>query len=164
MAEVVVRLSLASDARSVRRLRLEALRDNPTAFGSRYEEVKRWSPSQWEEMAAAPSTYLAEVRGRAVGTVRGGYNDRDEPGTDRRWLWGMFVSPEARGGPVGPALVARVVQWARDDAGSSLHLLVATTNGRAEAFYRKQGFVATGNVTPHETRENLWFNEMRHPL
>ncbi len=163
MAGVVIRPSVIVDADVVRDLRLEALRDNAAAFRSRYEDLQYWTRSQWEALAAAPATYLAEVDGRVVGHVRGGLGDPDED-QQRRWLYGMFVVLAFRGGLVGPALVDRVLTWARDDGGASLFLNVATSNGRAEAFYRKMGFAPTGLVTPHETREQLWFTEMSRPL
>ncbi|KAA0943005.1 GNAT family N-acetyltransferase [Streptomyces apricus] len=61
----------------------------------------------------------------------------------------VFVRPEARGRGLTERLFAHGLRWARDVAGvDRVRLFVDERNGRAEAFYRKFGFVPTGKSVP----------------
>ena len=132
-----------SDASLLRAIRLEALADSPQAYGSSYEETSAWSNRHWRALCRQWNYYLAEHEGRVVGVASGGTNDV-HPGT--RWLYGMYLSPSARGTGVAQQLVEAVESWARDEGVDSLFLHVAEPMARARAFYEKEGFVLTGEV------------------
>lgn len=58
-------------------------------------------------------------------------------------LWALFVSPEATGRGIGPALLAQAVGQAR--AAGLTELRLATAPGtRAERLYRRTGWAETG--------------------
>lgn len=137
-----VRRAGVRDAALLRAIRLESLRDTPEAYGSTYEDSARWTPRQWRTVAARWNYYLAERGGAVVGMASGGFNDA-HPGT--HWLYGMFVTPSARGTGVAAQLVEAVSAWARADGASALHLHVTESVSRARAFYEKVGFHATGD-------------------
>ena len=141
MSDVIVRRAGVADWAALRDIRLESLRDTPDAYGSTFEESRRWRESRWRTVASQWVYYLAERDGRVVGMNSGGVNDR-HPGT--RWMYGMYVTPDERGGVVATALVDAVAQWARDEGVGALYLHVTTAVPRARAFYDKSGFVATG--------------------
>ena len=132
-----------SDASLLRAIRLEALADSPQAYGSSYEETSAWSNRHWRALCRQWNYYLAEHEGRVVGVASGGTNNV-HPGT--RWLYGMYLSPSARGTGVAQQLVEAVESWARDEGVDSLFLHVAEPMARARAFYEKEGFVLTGEV------------------
>jgi len=138
-----VRRCRVSDASLLRAIRLEALADSPQAYGSSYEETSAWSNRHWRALCRQWNYYLAEHEGRVVGVASGGTNNV-HPGT--RWLYGMYLSPSARGTGVAQQLVEAVESWARDEGVDSLFLHVAEPMARARAFYEKEGFVLTGEV------------------
>lgn len=136
-----LRPSTRRDWRALRDLRLEALRDTPSAYGSTYAESKRRSWREWKEFASSANSFVAERESRFVAMARGGWNE-ERPGT--AWLYGMYVTPAERGTGLAERLVERVVQWARSEGFDALYLQVGAAEARARAFYRKVGFVETG--------------------
>jgi GNAT superfamily N-acetyltransferase len=128
---------------ALRSIRLEALLDSPQAYGSTYQECLAWTNRRWRNVCRDWNYYLAERSERVVGVVSGGVNDR-HPGT--LWLYGMYVTPRARGTGIAEQLVEVVVEWARDQGVSALHLQVAAPMIHARAFYERAGFRATGDV------------------
>lgn len=156
-----VRPGTTSDAMALRDIRLEALADSPEAFGDTYERCVAWDDEQWTRCAEEWNFYLAERGGRVVGMARGEVHD-ERPNT--RWLFAMYVSPQARGTTVARELVDAVGAWALAEGVDALHLYVSSSMSRAKAFYAKCGFAPTGHSVsggPEDPRE---FLEMRRPL
>jgi GNAT superfamily N-acetyltransferase len=159
--ELVVRRTTGDDWIALRAIRLEALADTPDAYGSTYEGTVTFPTRRWKTMAGEHRYFLAERDGVVLGMVSGGFNDQ-HPGT--HWLYGMYVTPEARGTEVGPSLVNAVIAWATGDGASELYLHVTTSVERARAFYRKMGFVETGERFSMERNRVLELITMRRSL
>lgn len=138
-----VRRVTSSDAEALRTIRLEALLDTPQAYGATYEELKDWPDERWEMICRRPNYFVAEYDGRVVGIVSGGRNEQF-PGT--RWLYGIYVTPFARGTGTAAQLVGAVEQWARGEGVNRLYLHVAEPVARARAFYERIGFRLTGET------------------
>lgn len=138
---LVVRRAETDDWPKLRAIRLEALSDSPEAFGSTYGVALKLSNYQWRAMVERSLYFLAERDGNVVGMVSGGLNDR-HPGT--HWLYGMFVTPSARGTNTASLLVDAVVEWARSEGATELYLHVTSIAQRARGFYARVGFVLTG--------------------
>ncbi|WP_262850774.1 GNAT family N-acetyltransferase [Mumia quercus] len=155
------------DWEQVRDLRLRALKDTPIAYGERYGDAVRLDEAEWRTRAARGDAQDSvqvvarltdgEAAGRWVGTMAafvsrglppylpGAVEEPDAPRQAN--LVGVFVDPQVRGRGAGvaEALLDAVVAWARDEQGlDRLHLHVHEDNPRAAAFYRRYGFVATG--------------------
>ena len=143
MTEASVSVARADESRwrDVRAIRLEALADTPDAYGSTLADAEARPEQYWRAMAARANTFLADDGGRVVGMASGGTNDH-ESGTG--WLYAMYVTPTHRGTAAAPRLVDAVCDWARANGYDRLFLNVAATVGRAQAFYGRVGFVATG--------------------
>ncbi|MDE3107888.1 MAG: GNAT family N-acetyltransferase [Acidobacteriota bacterium] len=137
-----VRAATRRDWRELRALRLEALLDTPEAFGSTYAESLRRTRRQWKMMARDFNYYVAHDGATFLGMASGGRHD-DFPGT--AWLYGMYVTPEARGTRVASELVGAVASWARASGYGALYLHVGAQVARARRFYRRVGFVETGD-------------------
>ena len=137
----LVRSASVRDAKALRNIRLEALADTPEAYGSTYEESVKWSKLKWRWIAKSWNYYLGECDGVVCGMASGGTNE-DHPGT--WWLYGMYVTPSARGSGVADLLVERVSSWARAQGASELFLHVTASVVRARAFYAKMGFRENG--------------------
>jgi ribosomal protein S18 acetylase RimI-like enzyme len=58
-------------------------------------------------------------------------------------LWGMYITPEARGSGLAAALVDTLLEYARKEV-EQVQLTVAGTNPRARRFYQRIGFVEYG--------------------
>ena len=110
---VEVRRVRADEWEAVRDVRLRALADAPSAFGTRHEDAARRPDDWWREWTARgaagdrQATFLAWDGERPVGIVASFVED------GRRWLIQMWSDPSVRGRGVGAALVEAVVEHAR---------------------------------------------------
>jgi ribosomal protein S18 acetylase RimI-like enzyme len=127
----------------VRDVRIRALADAPSAFGSRLEEEQDRPESVWraslERQAAA--TFLAIDGDETVGLVRTFVEPEDVTTAE---LVSMWVAPHTRGQGVGRQLVAAVVEWARHHDATSVQLWVTETNAPARRLYESCGFILSG--------------------
>lgn len=139
-----VRRLSTMDAAGYRDLRLGGLRAHPEAFGA-----------SWEEEAAQPLAWFADRLDQnvvfgggpvATSTLRGvvGFYVSDNAKQRHKGvLWGMFVQPEARGTGLGPSLVARVLEHAKQTV-EEVRLTVTATNTAAIRLYERAGFEGYG--------------------
>jgi GNAT superfamily N-acetyltransferase len=144
---VLVRETVADDWQALRDIRLEALRDAPTAFGSTYEQETERGEAHWRDRIARGGTFLAfvpEVSATEPSGLIGGY--QEDPVTVE--LVSMYVRPRARGRGVGEALVAAVIDWAGQRNAAAVRLWVTETNTPALALYERCGFALTGERQP----------------
>ncbi|HJZ25572.1 MAG TPA: GNAT family N-acetyltransferase [Streptosporangiaceae bacterium] len=140
---VLVREPVVEDWQALRDIRLEALRDVPTAFGSTYEREVVRGETHWRDRISRGGTFLAylpELSASEPAGLIGGY--QEDPATVE--LVSMYVRPRARGRGVGEALVATVIDWATAKQATTVHLWVTETNAPARALYERCGFALTG--------------------
>ena len=140
---VLVREPVVEDWQALRDIRLEALRDVPTAFGSTYEREVVCGETHWRDRISRGGTFLAylpELSASEPAGLIGGY--QEDPATVE--LVSMYVRPRARGRGVGEALVATVIDWATAKQATTVHLWVTETNAPARALYERCGFALTG--------------------
>ncbi len=144
---MLVRRLTPSDATAYQSLRLAALRECPSAFGSSYEEecdtpltviAERLSPESGRNMFGAfNETQL-------VGTIGVG-RETARKHSHKGFIWGMYVVPGFRNHRVGRKLVAHAVQFAGSMQGlRQLTLSVNATNAAAIALYEAMGFRSFG--------------------
>lgn len=135
-----------ADAAAFQALRLEALRTEPKAFGSSAEEeAERTLQDVAERLGAPDVVVLGAYRGAtlvgSVGLLRHAHRKERH----KALLWGMYVTPGARGTGTGRRLVAAALEHARAmPALRQVHLAVGTYNRAAIALYEGQGFAAYG--------------------
>jgi GNAT superfamily N-acetyltransferase len=160
---VLVREAVMDDWQALRDIRLEALRDAPTAFGSTYEREALRGEQRWRGWAARGGTFLAyvpEVSASEPAGLIGGY--QEDPVTVE--LVSMYVRPRARGRGVGEALVATVINWAGARNATSVHLWVTETNSHARTLYERCGFALTGERQPLPSDPSIGEVAMAYPL
>ncbi|GAA2238727.1 MULTISPECIES: GNAT family N-acetyltransferase [Kitasatospora] len=150
-----IRRMTGTEWRELRTIRLEALRDAPTAFSSSYDDTAALPDGVWQEQAAVEATseeratfIAADEAGNWVGLAGVGPLP-DIP--DHVHVHSVYVSPKYRG-PDGPAagLIRASIRHAQDHTDVRwLTLGVHESNGRALAFYRRLGFEDTGKIVPY---------------
>ena len=163
----VIRSIRSDEWAEVKDLRLTSLRDPVAhlAFLETYEEAAARPDAFWQERAAGAAEGRAERR-QFVAVGQGGVWDgsvavlveeageRDFFGgvVERRQghLVGVYVRPEHRGSEIGVtgALFDAALEWAWESGLERVRLFVHEKNGRAEAFYRKAGFLPSGVIVP----------------
>jgi GNAT superfamily N-acetyltransferase len=162
----VIRSIRSDEWAKVKELRLAALRDPVAhlAFLETYEDAAAKSDAFWKERAAGAAEGATErqqivvvgedgVWAGSVTVLVEEAGSRDPFGSvvelSQAHLVGVFVRPEHRGSAAGVtrALFDAALEWAWGIGLERVRLFVHEKNARAEAFYRKAGFVPTGGTT-----------------
>lgn len=144
---IAVRGVRAGEGPRLRELRLRAIDDAPSAFGSTPEHERQLPEDHWSQLAAGGvqiGVYVAIDGDRWIGMAAGRWYARERGIVQ---LWGMWVEPDRRGEGIGERLVAAVRGWAADNRAHFLRLGVID-GSRAIAFYERLGFVLTGETKP----------------
>ena len=135
----------------VRGIRLEMLADTPLAYLETLAEALALPDEAWRARArrgsAPDSVGLAAVEtatGRWAGTMAAFAAPGESP-----LLVSVYVAPRCRGGGVADLLLDGIEAWAREHGARELFLQVHEHNGRARAYYRRRGFVETGDSVPY---------------
>jgi ribosomal protein S18 acetylase RimI-like enzyme len=135
----------ADDVDAFRRVRLEALRLHPEAFGSAYDDEMQLDRAQFAERLAAPRfTRFGgfagdDLVGLAGLQIRAGAKERH-----KGHLFSMYVDAAHRRSGLAQQLVEAVIAGARDAGAVLLQLSVTSSNTTAKGFYRRMGFTVYG--------------------
>jgi GNAT superfamily N-acetyltransferase len=132
------------DWRAWREVRLAALADAPSAFGSTLEEEEALREGDWRAMTRSAAIFVAAAGGILAGVVAG----IPRQSARERGLGAMWVAPDWRGSGVAAMLAGAVIHWAREEGCTRVGLWVPADNSRARRFYESQGFQATGQSRP----------------
>ncbi|GAA1555462.1 GNAT family N-acetyltransferase [Kribbella lupini] len=154
---IELRQLVPDDWKDWRELRLAALSDAPTAFGSRYEDWVDAEEERWRARLALPGSYnlIASLDGSPAG-MASGLPAHDEP--DVRELVSMWISPDARGRGLGDRLMTAVEDWARSEGAVAVELSVVQGNDKAQALYARHGYALTdksGDLMPDGINREL---------
>jgi RimJ/RimL family protein N-acetyltransferase len=142
-----IRRLTTTDAVLFRQLRLAALQETPSAFGSSLDE----------ESSKSLADFAARLSGQAGVTVFGAFEADTLIGTvglrreqqlklaHKCILVGMYVHPQARGNGIGRALVSEAITFARSLPGvRQINLCVNANNPGPVHLYDAMGFVSWG--------------------
>lgn len=147
-----VRRTVASDWREIHDLRLEMIRDTPSAYNETLENALGNDEAEWrmrgERGTAEHGIAVAAIdaSGRWVGTMAGFVSEQ----VAGPLLVGVYVAPGYRGREAGvtDALLAAVEAWSRTES-DRLFLHVHEDNVRARTAYERRGFTTTGQSHPY---------------
>lgn len=148
-----------------RKIRLEALRTDPSAFGSTYDRELRLTPDDWNARTLSLDGInrlglLALQAGEPCGLVA---CFRDEKDGSLGHIISMWIAPAARRHGLASALLESVRTWAQAHAIVTLQLQVTNINSAAIELYRRAGFTETGRTEPYPNDPNLFEIEMTRP-
>jgi len=158
-----IRRTTENDWEALRDVRLRALAEAPQAFGSSLERERERTEAEWRQWAGRGRTgrgvtFVGVLDGWFVG-LAGGFPEEEHP--DAVHLVSMWVDPSVRRTGAGRALVAAVVDWARERGARRVHLWATDGNEPAIALYRSFGFESTGNHQPLPSNPDLPESEYR---
>ena len=122
MSEITVRPLGEEDWQQYRDTRLTALRESPEAFAATLDEEEAFDEDFWRLRMTRSDRLLAERDGGPLGIVSvGRVRATSNPTTSE--LFGLWVSPEARGSGVATELVRAGAVLARDTGPAPARLL-----------------------------------------
>lgn len=142
-----IRRLVSADAGAYQVLRLQALRDSPTAFGSSYEEECD-TPIDMVAAFLAGGTdrtmFGAFVEEQLVGMIGVGREGGRKEG-HKGFIRSMYVVPARRGEGIGRRLLSEALKVAASMPGLQ-HVTLAVTAGNVEAtaLYGSMGFKPFG--------------------
>lgn len=150
-------------------VRLTALEDTPTAFGSTFARESQFSHDDWLKRVSAWNNnrsvcYIAMDGDSPCGIAAGKCDELDEDTPQRAHLLSMWVAPAHRRSGLGTRLVNAVELWARNLGTRDLRLMVTSKNAAAIGFYQKYGFALTGKTAPYPNDPALFEYEMAKSL
>jgi ribosomal protein S18 acetylase RimI-like enzyme len=135
------------DAAAFRDVRLQGLRECPTAFSSSYEEEAETS------IQTVAGRLVHKVDGALFGCfansrlsgVIGVQRETRVKLAHKAFIWGMYVLPDCRRHGIGRALVAKALDYATTEWGVlRVNLGVNARNAAAVALYESMGFRTYG--------------------
>lgn len=144
---ITLKALTADDWQLWRELRLQALRDDPSAFHSKLAD---WQGSgdtelRWRErLTMVPLNITAWIEGKPAGMVGA---TPDEDGAAE--LISMWVAPFARGCGVGDAMIEAALRWAQEQGYLRVELIVTDANVHAKRLYARHGFADGGIIDKH---------------
>jgi ribosomal protein S18 acetylase RimI-like enzyme len=136
-AAQMARVNVRCWQETYRELLPDAVLDDPGLLAAR---ERFWTAALTDERYRRNRVAVADRDGELVGIAMSG-PPLDPGPTWARQLYVLYVHAADHGTGAGPALLDAVV-----DPAESVALWVADPNPRAQAFYRKHGFVADGTV------------------
>jgi GNAT superfamily N-acetyltransferase len=150
----MARVNVGCWQESYRGLMSDAVLDDPGLLAAR---ERFWTAALTDERYRDNRVAVAERDGELVGIAMSG-PPLDAAAAWVRQLYVLYVYAAHHGTGVGPALLDAVV-----DAEESVALWVADPNPRAQAFYRKHGFVADATAqVENGVREIRMVRGMQH--
>jgi ribosomal protein S18 acetylase RimI-like enzyme len=159
---IALELITPQNALIFKAVRLRALQDTPSAFGSTYAKESQLTEADWIKRAIQwngerGAGFLAIDSGAACG-IAGSFLDQDD--ATRAPLISMWTAPTHRQRGVGRLLVSELFGWARRRAVHTLQLMVVSNNEPAILFYQRLGFTRTGRTEPYPNDPALIEYEM----
>ena len=142
-----IRFLNTEDAGEWLRLRLEALKHDPEAFSASLEEYESLSVEEVKRRlwsSADAFVVGATENGRLIG-MAGFYREEGSKSRHKGRVWGVYVSPAARGKGIGRGMMRKLLERGGKVNGVEQILIsVTSTQTAAIKLYRSLGFEPFG--------------------
>jgi len=147
-----------SDAALYREIRLEALKQNPEAFGSTFERENA-QPLSWFEAALGRSDIFGAFLDETLAGIAGYVVQESPKQAHKALLWGMYVRSAARNTGAGKRLVAAILNHARERV-EMVQLSVVSDNEAACRLYSALGFIEYGFEKRALKQDGRYYDEV----
>lgn len=146
---MTIRFLNSQDVVAFRELRLHALREAPTAFGSDFEREVQFTLEEFAarmSVAGEPSSgVFGAFDGERLVGITGFSREIRVKRAHIASLWSVYVLPEFRGQGIAARLLDAAIDYARQlDCVRQIMLSVTADNEPARRLYRSRGFEVYG--------------------
>ena len=151
---LTIRHVQADEMDAFRRIRLEALRSDPSYFASSYKDWATLSVEEWRQRLQNP-VFIAFRDSEPVG-ITGLLQQRASKMAHRATIIMVYVRKSQRGTGLAKKLLDMVADYARNIGVLQLELTVSAENPAAIRFYLREGFSEVGRIPAgflHDGRE-----------
>jgi GNAT superfamily N-acetyltransferase len=165
---MMIRQIRRTEGEQLRAIRLRAIADSPSAFGSTLAETQALPAEAWEARACRNAAgdnaimFVADHEGAWVG-LAGGMLD-PQARSKSVTLFSMWVDPRHRRRRIGRELVRSIVEWARARGAERIELWVTQNNAAAIALYADCGFMTADGTQPLPSNPTLLERRMVQDL
>lgn len=161
--QVIIRAATLADVAAYRELRLEALKNHPTAFGQDYAEALSRPQKYWEETLTInneeKAIFLAEAEHKRELIGMTGISRRlSNKSMHSANIWGVYVKPEWRGNHLAETLIRSCLAWAKEQGVVIVKLGVLANNQSAVRCYERCGFETYGVEPKGLFHENVFYD------
>lgn len=153
---ISVTVAIKDDWQDFKKIRLEALQEEPQAFGSSYAKESVYTDEKWQESFSKPDVaiVIAKETDKPVGMI--GYHLKNNSDAH---IWGMFVSKDYRNKGIGKMLLEKLIDQAKQILQvQKISLDVNPEQVTAVKLYSSLGFQGDG------TRKFLMGDEVEREL
>ncbi|MBA3533267.1 MAG: GNAT family N-acetyltransferase [Ardenticatenales bacterium] len=150
-----------------RTLRLRALADSPTAFGTTLEAQQARAEREWIERAQIVANdptqqiLLAFFEDEPCAMAHSYIDSKD---AELAHVGAMWVDPARRGYGLAQMILQQSTAWAEAKGATRIELWVTEGNTAAIRLYERAGYVDTGARRPLPSHPTLLILEMRRTL
>jgi RimJ/RimL family protein N-acetyltransferase len=160
--EIVIRHATTSDLDAFREMRLEALKNHPSAFGADYEGSAARPNEYWQERLKIDqeheALFFAEHEGQ-LAAMTGIFRGPSKKSRHESTIWGVYVRPQWRGHHISETLVRSCLSWAKEQRLAIVKLAVVTTNRPAIRCYERCGFTIYGKEPKALFYDGIYYDE-----
>jgi RimJ/RimL family protein N-acetyltransferase len=156
---VIIRPARLEDAIQFSGLRTEALRDNPTVFGSSYESCDlAWALQVLKSNIQDGCNFIAESSTELLGMAGIRRNQRLKT-RHSATIGGVYIRPDWRGQGIIDGLIEACLDWAKKQQVVIIKLAVVTSNQAATRAYQRLGFTIYGTEPKVIFYEGVYYDE-----
>ncbi len=128
---------------NLKRIRLEALREFPDAFGGKYEDEEKLSDEKWQEdvLSKEKEIFLAKEGKNTIGLIQVRPRPKEE-GEHTWFVYSVFVRKPYQGQKIGEQLMEKAENFIKSQKGDKavLYVVEGQKGEKAQNFYTQAGY------------------------
>lgn len=160
---MTVKRVASSDWQEYKEIRLEALKNEPQAFGSSYNKENERTESEWQNKLAKSedlngiSFFYAILKEGVFVAIGGAYQDNN-----KQWnIIAIYTKKEVRGQGLGQEIFKSIINELKARKIKKAYLCVNTLQIAAQALYKKNGFIIKQIIKDQLLGDGKYYDEVK---